>query len=47
MESNDPFVFVRTSDESSIQQRHTLAISVGTNSVVEVMPDGEGMTDLN
>ena len=46
VKSNDPFAFVRTSDESSIQQRDTLTISVGTYSVVEVMPDGEGMIDL-
>ena len=47
VKSNDPFAFVRTSDEASIQQRDMLNISVGTYSVVLVMPDGEGMTDLN
>ena len=43
---NDPFAFVRTSDVPSIQQGDTLGISGATYNVVEVMPDGEGITDL-
>ena len=46
VESNAPFAFVRTSDVPSIQQGDTLGISGTTYTVVEVMPDGEGMTDL-
>jgi hypothetical protein len=46
VESNAPFAFVRTSDVPNIQQGDTLGISGTTYTVVEVMPDGEGMTDL-
>ena len=46
VESNAPFTFVRTSDVPNIQQGDTLGISGTTYTVVEVMPDGEGMTDL-
>ena len=47
VKSNDPFAFVRTSDVLSIQQGDTLVISGATYTVVEVMPDGEGMIDLS
>ncbi len=46
VESNAPFAFDRSSDVPSIQQRETIGISVRTYNVVEVMPDGEGMTEL-
>ena len=46
VKSNDPFAFVRTSDVPSIQQGDTLVISGATYTVVEVMLDGEGMTDF-
>ena len=46
VESNAPFAFVRTSDVPSIQQGDTLVISGATYTVVEVMPDGEGMIDF-
>ena len=45
VESNAPFAFVRTSDVPNIQQGDTLKL-VEQPTVVEVMPDGEGMTDL-
>ena len=47
VQNNAQFAFVRTSDVPSIQQGDTLVISGATYTVVEVMPDGEGMTDLN
>ena len=46
VQNNAPFAFVRTSDVPSIQQGDKLSISGTTYTVVEVMPDGEGMTDL-
>ena len=46
VQNNAHFAFVRTSDVPSIQQGDTLGISGTTYTVVEVMPDGEGMTDL-
>jgi len=46
VESNATFAFVRTSDVPFIQQGDTLGISGTTYTVVEVMPDGEVMTDL-
>ena len=46
VESNAPLAFVRTSDVPSIQQGDTLGISGTTYTVVEVIPDSEGMTDL-
>ena len=46
VQNNAQFAFVRTSDMPNIQQGETLGISGTTYTVVEVMPDGEGMTDL-
>ncbi len=46
VQNNAQFAFVRTSDVPSIQQGDTLVISGATYTVVEVIPDGEGMTDL-
>ena len=46
VQNNAQFAFVRTSDVPSIQQGDTLVISGATYTVVEVMPDGEGMIDL-
>ena len=46
VQNNVQFAFVRTSDVPSIQQGDTLVISGATNTVVEVMLDGEGMTDF-
>ena len=46
VENNAQLAFVRTWDVPSIQQGDALVISGATYTVVEVMPDGEGMTDL-
>ena len=46
LESNAPFAFFRTSDVPNIQQGDAFGISGTIYTVVEVMPDGEGMTDL-
>ena len=46
VESNVPFVFVRTSDVTNIQQGDMLWISVTIYTFVVVIPDGEGMIDL-
>ena len=46
VETSAPFANVRTSDVPNIVQGDTIAISGTTYTVVEVMPDGEGMTDL-
>ena len=46
VQNNAQFAFVRTSDVPSIQQGDTVVISGATYTVVEVMPDGEGMIDL-
>ena len=46
VQNNAQFAFVRTSDVTSIQQGDTLVISGATYTVVEVMPDGEGMNEL-
>ena len=46
VESNASFAFFRTSDVPSIQQGDTLGVSGKTYTMLEVMPDGEGMTDL-
>ena len=46
VQNNVQFAFVRTSDVPSIQQGDTLVISGATYTVVEVMLDGEGMTDF-
>ena len=46
VQNNAQFAFVRTSDVPNIQQGDTLGVSGTTYTVVEVMPDGEGMTDL-
>ncbi len=45
VQNNAQFAFVRTSDVPSIQQGDTLVISGATYTVVEVMPDGEGMIE--
>ena len=46
VQNNAQFAFVRTSDVPSIQQGDTLVISGATYTVVEVVLDGEGMTDF-
>ena len=46
VESSAPFALARTSDVLNIAQVDTLLISGTTYTVVEVQPDGEGMTDL-
>ena len=46
VESNASFAIFQTSDVPSIQQGDTLVISGATYTVLEVMPDGEGMTDF-
>ena len=46
IESSAPFGLARTSDVPNIAQGDTLQISGKTYTVVEVQPDGEGMTDL-
>ena len=46
VESYASFVFVRNSDVPNIRLGDSLAISGTTYTVVEVQPDGEGMTDL-
>ena len=46
VQNNAKFAFVRTSDVPSIQQGDTLVISGATYTVVEVMLDGEGMTEI-
>ena len=46
VQNNAQFAFVRTSDVPSIQQGDTLVIGWATYTVVEVMPDGEGMTEI-
>ena len=46
VQNNVQFAFVRTSDVPSIQQGDTLVISGATYTVVEVMLDGEGMTEI-
>ena len=46
VESSAPFALARTSDVPNIAQGDTPLISGTTYTVVEVQPDGEGMTDL-
>ena len=46
VQNNAQFAIVRTSDVPSIQQGDTLVISGATYSVVQVMLDGEGMTEI-
>ena len=46
MQNNVQFAFVRTSVVPSIQQGDTLVISGATYTVVEMMLDGEGMTEI-
>ena len=46
VQNNAQFAFVRTSDVPSIQQGDTLVISGAIYTVVEVMLDGEGMTEI-
>ena len=45
VQNNAQFAFVRTSDVQSIQQGDTLVIGA-TFTIVEVMPNGEGMIDF-
>ena len=46
VQNNAQFAFVQTSDVPSIQQGDTLVISGATYTVLEVMLDGEGMTEI-
>ena len=46
VQNNAQFAFIRTSDVPSIQQGDTLVISGATYTVVQVVLDGEGMTDF-
>ena len=46
VESSAPFITCRSSDVPSIAQGDTIAVSGTTYTVVEVMPDNEGMVDL-
>ena len=46
VETSVPFANVRTTDVPNIVQGDTIAISGTTYTIVEVVPDGEGMTDL-
>nr|BAR33860.1 hypothetical protein [uncultured Mediterranean phage uvMED] len=46
VESSAPFALARTSDVPNVAQGDTLSVSGTTYTVVEVQPDGEGMTDL-
>ena len=46
MESCSPFAFVHNSDVPNILQGDTLRIIRTINTFLEVMPDGEGMTNL-
>ena len=46
VQNNAQFAFVWTSDVLSIKQGDTLVISGATYTVVEVMLDGEGMTEI-
>ena len=45
VQNNVQFAFVQTSDVPSIQHGDTLVIGA-TFTIVEVMPDGEGMIDF-
>ena len=46
VESSAPFIACRSSDVPNIQQGDTIQVSGTTYTVVEVMPDNEGMLDL-
>ena len=46
VETATPIITARSSDISNIQQGDTIAISGTTYTIVEVRPDGEGMTKL-
>ena len=46
VETSTPVAIVRTSDVPNVVQSDTLAISGTTYTIVEVQPDGEGMTNL-
>ena len=46
VESSAPSALARTSDVSNIAQGDTLLISDTIYTVVEIQPEGEGMTDL-
>ena len=46
VESSAPFIACRSSDVPNIQQGDTIRVSGTTYTVVEVMPDNEGMVDL-
>lgn len=46
VESSQPVALVRSTDVSGVVHSDTLAISGTTYTIVEVMPDNEGMTTL-
>ena len=46
LESSQPVAMVRSSDVSGVVQSDTLAIDSTTYTIVEVMPDNEGLTQL-
>ena len=46
VETSTPVAIVRSSDVNNVAQGDTLAISGTTYTIVEVQPDGEGMTNL-
>ena len=46
VESSQPVAVVRSSDVTNVAHDDTLAISGTTYTVVEVLPDNEGMTHL-
>jgi hypothetical protein len=46
VETTTPIAIVRTSDVPNVVQSDTIAISGTTYTIVEVQPDGEGMTNL-
>ena len=46
VESSAPFITCRSSDVPSIAQGDTIDVSGTTYTVVEVMPDNVGMTEL-
>ena len=46
VETSTPVAIVRSSDVNNVAKGDTLAISGTTYTIVEVQPDGEGMTNL-
>ena len=46
VETSTPVAIVRSSDVNNVAQGDTIAISGTTYTIVEVQPDGEGMTNL-